>query len=174
MKGIILYKSKYGTAKRYANWLQDALHFDIVETSKADIQKVKEYDIIIHCGGIYASGIAGLSFLRKHIKKLKDKKIAVLCAGASPYDEDAFEKIRKRNMRGGLMKFPLFYVRGSWDESKLTLIHHTMCKMLKKSLAKKDPSTFEPWMEALISLDGTSDWTDPIYLEPLISYIKEG
>ena len=34
-----------------------------------------DYDTIIFCGGIYASGIAGLSFLKKNTNQLKDKEI---------------------------------------------------------------------------------------------------
>ena len=60
MKGIILYTSKYGATKRYAEWLAEETGFDLIETKKAKISDVKQYDTIILCGGIYASGIAGL------------------------------------------------------------------------------------------------------------------
>ena len=63
-KGLIIYQSKYGTAKKYAMWLAEATGFDVVETPKADSRALKEYDRIILCGSIYASGIAGISFLR--------------------------------------------------------------------------------------------------------------
>ena len=35
MKGIVVYKSKYGATKKYADWLGDATGFDIVEISNA-------------------------------------------------------------------------------------------------------------------------------------------
>ena len=90
-KGIILFKSKYGATKKYVHWLAEKTGYDCLETSKADRLVVKQYENIILCGGVYASGIAGLSFLRKNYKELKDKKIAVFCVGASPFDEKAFE-----------------------------------------------------------------------------------
>ena len=34
MKGIILYKSKYGATKRYAQWLSEETGFEIRENSK--------------------------------------------------------------------------------------------------------------------------------------------
>ena len=64
MNGIILYQSKYGATKKYADWLSEATQFPCVETKKANIAQVKAYDVIILGGGIYASGIAGLSFLK--------------------------------------------------------------------------------------------------------------
>lgn len=86
-KGIILYQSKYGSTLKYAMWLSESLGFDLLETKKAKLSVVKEYDVILLGGGIYASGIAGLSFLKKNISQLSDKKIITFCVGASPYEE---------------------------------------------------------------------------------------
>ena len=80
MNGVILYQSKYGATKRYAEWLSEETGFQCIETKKADINEIITYDPIILGGGIYASGIAGLSFLKKNINKLTDKKIIVFCA----------------------------------------------------------------------------------------------
>ena len=53
------------------------------------------------------------------------------------------------------------------------LIDRTLCKMLHKAIAKKDPNLCEPWMKALLAATGQScDWTDREYLIPLIEYIK--
>lgn len=173
-RGIIVYQSKYGAAKKYAEWLQDMTDFYCVERSRVIADEAAQYEIIIFCGGIYASGIAGLSFLKKNIVRLKNKKIAVLCVGASPYDESAFAQIKEHNMTGDLKDIPLFYGRGAWNESKMTFADRTLCKMLQKSVAKKDPSTYEPWMKALMCARGQKcDWTDKTYLMPLLDYLKE-
>ena len=95
MNGVILYQSKYGATKRYAEWLSEETGFKCIETKKADINEIIAYDPIILGGGIYASGIAGLSFLKKNINKLTDKKIIVFCCGASPYEENAFLQIKE-------------------------------------------------------------------------------
>lgn len=174
MKGIILYQSKYGATEKYARWLQEQLCFDCVEASKATLDVVKPYDTILFCGGIYASGIAGLAFLKKHIRQLQDKKTAIFCVGASPYDESAFAEIKARNLTGELRGIPIFYGRGAWDESKMTFRDRTLCRLLQKSVAKRDPDTYEPWMKALMCAVGqTCDWTDRKYLTPLLDYLKK-
>ena len=38
MKGIILYQSKYGATKKYADWISEATGFECVETKKANIK----------------------------------------------------------------------------------------------------------------------------------------
>ena len=87
MKGIILYKSKYGATQKYAEWLVEATGFECIETNKAKISEVKKYDVVILGGGIYASGIAGLSFLKKNLSTffnnfsylLKTSQSLILC-----------------------------------------------------------------------------------------------
>lgn len=173
-KGIIVYQSKYGATKKYALWLKDMTGFDCMETPKADILEAAQYETIILCGGIYASGIAGLSFLKKNIGKLQNKKLVVLCVGASPFDEDALAEVKTHNLTGDLKNIPLFYGRGAWDEGKMNFMDRTLCRMLQKSVAKKDPDTYEPWMKALMETCGQScDWTDPKYLTPLMDYLRD-
>lgn len=172
-KGIILYQSKYGATKKYAGWLAEETGFACTETPRAAIKDAQQYDTVIFCGGIYASGIAGLSFLRKHIAKLSNKKVAILCVGASPYDEASFNEIKSRNVKNELQGIPVFYARGAWDEENMTLKDRTLCRLLQKAVAKKPPDTYEPWMQALMSALGQKcDWTDKEYLKPLLDYIK--
>ena len=98
------------------------------------MSEVDPYETVILCGSIYASGIAGLPFLKKNIGRWKEKKIAIFCVGASPFDEKAFAEIKARNLTGDLREIPLFYGRGAWDESKMKFMDRTMCKMLQKSV----------------------------------------
>ena len=172
-KGIIIYQSKYGATKKYVGWLQEMTGFHCVEIPRATLDEAAQYGIVVLCGGIYASGIAGLPFLKKNSGKLKGKKTAVFCVWASPYDEGALAEIQECNMTGDLKGIPLFYGRGAWDESKMKFMDRALCKMLQKSIEKKDPSTYEPWMKALVSAAGQScDWTDKKYLEPLVEYLR--
>lgn len=169
MRGIILFQSKYGATKKYTDWLIKATDFDCVETKKADIKKVMDYDTIILGGGIYASGIAGLSFLQKNYDKLQSKKMVIFCVGASPYDEKAIKQMRAHNLKENLRDIPCFYCRGAWDEDSMTFVDRTLCKLLHKSLSKKDPSTYEPWMTSLMSAFGQKcDWVDRAYIEPIL------
>ena len=173
MKGIILYRSKYGATKRYADWLAQETGFDCMETSKANIDDIKNYDAIILGGGIYASGIAGIGFLKKNMNKLQGKKVVVFCDGASPYEEDAFRQIVEHNMTGVLMDVPCFYCRGAWNMDAMSFADKTLCKMLQKAVGRKNPDDYEVWEKALMEAgDKTCDWTDKTYIEPILEAIK--
>lgn len=92
--GIILYQSKYGATKKYADWLKEKTGYDCVETKKAKIDLVQKYDVIVLGGGVYASGIAGLHFLKKNISSLSDKKIAVFAVGHHHMMRKLFYRLR--------------------------------------------------------------------------------
>ena len=112
-RGIILYQSKYGATKKYVDWLVEKLGYDYVETKDAKVANLLNYDIIILGGGVYASGIAGLQFLKKNIGQLTGKKIAVFAVGASPYDEKAIQQAREMHFKDALSNIPSLYCRGA-------------------------------------------------------------
>ena len=172
-KGIILYSSRYGAAVRYAGWLAAETGFDCEETAKADIADVEQYDTVILGGGVYASGIAGLSFLKKNIGRLRDKKVIVYCVGASPSDETAVRQIIEHNLKDGLAGVPCFYCRGALDLNKMSFVDRNVCKLLLKAVEKKDPADREPLENALMEAgDGRQDWTDRAYLEPVLAAVR--
>ena len=170
---VVIYQSKYGATKKYAEWLAEELSCDLIETKKAAIKDVEKYDVIILGGGIYATGIAGISFLRKHHDRLKKKKIIVFAVGASPYDETAMVALKKRNFKKEFSHLPCFYCRGAWNEEIMSWKDRTLCNLLKKAVAKKDPATYEPWETALMQAIGSNyDWTDKENIKPIVEYAR--
>ena len=171
--GIILYKSKYGSAKKYAQWLAEATGFPCQDVKGANAGQLADASTVILCGGVYASGIAGLDFLKKHAKTLTGKKLVILAVGASPYDEKAVGQLRDHNLKGALQNAALYYARGAWDESAMGFGDRMLCKMLQKAVAKQDPATLEPWAQALLSAVGQKcDWADREYLEPVFTNLQ--
>ena len=173
MKGIILYTSKYGATKRYADWLAAESGFDCIETKNAKIEDVIQYDAIILGGGIYASGISGLSFLKKNIEKLQGRKIIVFCDGASPFDEKAFQQIIDYNLKGPLSGLPCFYCRGAWDMDRMNFADRNLCRLLQKIVAKKKTGDYEIWEKALLEAGNKKcDWTDKAYIKPILEALR--
>ena len=92
--------------------------------------------------------------------------------GASPWDEKAVSQLRERNLKGLPGNVVLFYGRGAWDESAMSFKDRTLCRMLQKAVAKKDPASCEPWETALLEASGRScSWIDKKYLEPVYEYL---
>ncbi len=172
-KGMILYQSKYGATEKYALWLREMTGFACVQTKKARVDEAASCETLILCGGVYASGIAGISFLKRNAGRLTRQRIAVLCVGASPEDAAALRALRERNLKSVPEGTALFYARGAWNERRMTLRDKALCRMLQKAVAKRPPDTLEPWMRALLEATGKPcDWTDKAYLQPLTEWLE--
>lgn len=174
MSGIIVYKSKYGATKKYAEWISEETGFPCVSVKEADIDKVAENDIIIVGGAVYASGITCVPFLKKNINKLKDKKIIVYTCAASPYEKKFADALIEMNMKDELKGIPVYYCRGAFDLKNMTFADRTLCKMLRKAVAKKDPKDWELWESALMECkeDEACDWTDKSYIGPVLEAVN--
>ena len=173
MRGIILYQSKYGATKKYAAWLSEATGFPMQGINAAKASDLRQYDLLIIGGGIYASGIAGLSYLKKNPDIWKGKNVLVFCVGASPYEETTFKEIVRHNMKGELSSFPCFYCRGAWNIAQMNFLDRTLCKMLRNAVRKKAPEDYAPWEAARMEAgDENRDWTDKKYLEPILDKVN--
>lgn len=173
MRGIVLYKSKYGATKKYAEWIAAETGYDIKDITKANKKELADYDVLILGGGIYAMGISCIGFLKKNPELIREKKIYMYCVGASPFSEEAFEAVRERNMKDGLSGIQLFYFRGAFDMENMTFKDRNLCKMLKKAVAKKDPADYEVWEKALMEAgEEKCDWTDKSYIKPLLDELR--
>lgn len=170
MNGAILYRSKYGAARQYAAWLSEETGFPTLDVRRADIRQLQGLDTIVFGGGVYASGLAGLSFLKRNIGALRGKHLVVFFVGASPYEEGSFREVVRRNLGESLGDIPCFYCRGAWDPAAMSGIDRRLCRLLQRAVAKKPPEELAVWERALVEAgDARRDWTDRRYLAPILA-----
>lgn len=137
---VVIYKSRYGSTKKYAQWISESLNADIFESNKIRSNELGKYKTIIYGGGLYASGITGFSLIRKNFNKLKDKNLILFTVGlANPIDKEQFAPILEKNLSEEMKsKITVFHFRGAIDYKKLSFIHKSMMAMLKKSVERID------------------------------------
>ena len=174
MKAIVIYKSKTGYTKKYAEWIAKGLSADIFDVSKVDINMITKYDTIIYGGSLYAVGINGVNLIKQNIDKLKDKKIVVFATGASPPRESALNEVRDKNFTIEQQKYiKFFYLRGGFNYSELNLFDKILMTLLKwkiKSKKKDELTTDEIGMLAVY--DKSVDFTKKENIDEIISYVN--
>lgn len=171
---IIIYKSKYGAAKEYAHLLGEKIHCEVFENSRLNPKQINNFDTVLLCGGVYASHISGISFLKRKYEDLKNKEVIIFAVGAYPYSDQMISELKRQNLKGTMSNITLFYGRGMWDEEILTFKDRLLCNMVKKSAEKKSSSPDEPQINSLISILGKKEnWIDIKYLEPVLDYLAE-
>ena len=53
----VVYKSRYGTTKQYAEWIAKALDAILLEASVVKPSQLASFDIVVYGGGLYAGRI---------------------------------------------------------------------------------------------------------------------
>ncbi|MFC1899467.1 flavodoxin family protein [Chloroflexota bacterium] len=86
MKTAIIYRSFFGTTKRYAELLHKEIESDIYRYNQKDKKSIFEYGLVILCTGTYAGWISLSGYLQKYWNVLKDREIVLLVIGAAPED----------------------------------------------------------------------------------------
>lgn len=174
MKAVVVYKSKSGFAKKYAQWIAEELQADIYEASKIDINMLMLYDTIIYGGGLYAIGINGLKTITKNFDKLKDKKIVVFATGATPPRDEDIDKVKTSNFtEEQQQKIRFFYLRGGFDYTRLKLIDKVLMNLLKLKMNSKDKNKLIPDEQGMLAAyDKPIDFTRKKNIEELIMYVK--
>ncbi len=176
MKSVVIYKSKTGFAKKYAEWLAEDLSADIFEVSTVNVSMLTEYDTVIYGGSLHAVGIIGVNFITNNADKLKDKKVIIFATGASPSTEQVAKEIITNNIPASLQRhIKFFYLRGGFVYEKLPLTDKVLMTLLKwkiqrKNKQKKALTRDEKGM--LAAYDKPVDFTKKEYIADIVSYVN--
>ncbi len=106
---LVLYKSKTGFSKRYAEWIAEDLQCDLVDLADFDKQSLSEYRLIVYGAGLYAGQINGIRKIKRWMEAFPDKTWVVFATGATPTKETYEELIFKTNFRQGEARPAHFY-----------------------------------------------------------------
>ena len=178
MRILVTYASKYGTTKRYAQWIAEDLACDLRDSREVNAELLKSYDILIHGGGLYAGGLSGIQTIVKNYDAISNKRIILFSCGlADPEDpenvahiEAGLEKVLTPEMRE---KIRQFHLRGGIDYSRLGLTHKAMMAMLRRVMLKKGYNNLRSEDQMMLdTYGGTVDFTNRESLAPLLSYVR--
>jgi menaquinone-dependent protoporphyrinogen IX oxidase len=170
---VVIYKSKYGTTKQYAQWIAEELNSPIFEASEIKPSQLWNYDVVIYGGGLYAGGIIG----SKLVAENPCKTLVVFTVGAADPDDTDYSEILVKNFSQELLtEIKVFHLRGGIDYTKLSLVHKGMMVMLKKMVEKTSKkSRAEISDEDKVFLEtygGKADFTSRSTTKPLVDYIR--
>lgn len=173
-KIAVIYVSKYGSTKNYAQIIQEALQADIMENKKIDINRLREYDTLIFAGSLMGKSIKGIRTMIKHYDILQDKQIFVLAVGATKKEIIDYDVLKKSNLNEQLAHVPIFYARGQWNYEAMSFVDKKMCMMLKKGLLKKDEKERSEFDKEFLKLfDEKMNWVNIEQVQSLINEVKE-
>jgi len=143
MKGLVIYKGKYGATKQYATWIGQELQLPVASADRFPIDELPNYDYFILGSSVYIGKLEIKDWLKKNFNVLQNKKIFFFQVAASPV-----EQIEKRHSYNKaslppsiLKKIQFYYLPGrmimrnlsAWDRFMLRM----GARLAKDPLEKK-------------------------------------
>lgn len=137
MKGIIVYKGKYGATRQYAEWVASELQFPVFTPEYMPPQQLEKCELIIAGGSVYEGRWMMRKWLANHEHALKNKKLILfIVCGTLPNDGESLDKIARENIPAHLRNIiPVYFLHGrmllkqlSWTDKAMLRIGASMMR----------------------------------------------
>jgi menaquinone-dependent protoporphyrinogen IX oxidase len=142
MKGIIIYKSKYGATRQYAIWLGTTLELPIASAGTETVEQLADADYVILGGSVYVGKLQLKSWIKDNLTFLSTKRIYLFVVSGTPLDDiDKLERYIKDNIPAEIRnRCKCFFFPGKLEFNKLSLKDKLLLKIgAWLSKRSKDP-----------------------------------
>jgi menaquinone-dependent protoporphyrinogen IX oxidase len=166
----VVYASKYGTTKQYAEWIAEELGASVFDAAKVSPAKLAGYGAVVFGGALYAGGVMGA----KAVAKSPAQTLALFTVGLADPGATDYSVILAKNFPPDLLaRTKVFHLRGGIDYKKLGFVHRRMMAMLHRSIAKMEESQLTSENKAFLETYGKKvHFTDQSTIRPLVDYVR--
>ena len=175
MKTLIIYTSKTGFTKKYAEWLAERMSADLLDLKEARKKKdefFEPYDAIVYGGWAMAGNLVKSKWFLEKAPAWKKKRLAMFCVGGSPNDNPDVETSLQKMLTDEQRKYiKAFYCQGGFNYEKMNAPSRLAMKMFVGALKKKkDATEDEKTMAKMIA--SSYDISDIKYIAPIAEYLE--
>lgn len=139
MTALIIYDSKYGATRQYAEWLSTALHTPVMKSKEVTSATIEKADLLLLGTPVYYGKFRLAKWLKKYEPELRLKKmIFFIVGGTSDSEEIERNKSVKVSIPNSLLlQSEIYFLKGRLIHSQLSFADRLMMKMAGMRL--KDP-----------------------------------
>lgn len=130
MKGLIIYKGKYGATRQYAEWLSSTLGFAVLPAGQETKEQLNNADYIIIGSSIYIGKLQIKNWLKSNELLMANKKVYLfIVAGTPPDEKEKLEGYYKANVPLTLLnKIKYYFLPGKLEFNKLSWMDKLLLK----------------------------------------------
>ena len=139
MKGLVIYKGKYGATKQYAMWIGQELQLPVASADRFPVDELLNYDYFILGSSVYIGKLEIKDWLKKNFYVLQNKMIFFFQVAASPVEQiEKRQSYNKASLPPSILKnIQFYYLPGRMIMRNLSVWDRFMLKMGAKLV--KDP-----------------------------------
>ncbi len=173
MNILLIYKSKSGFTKKYANWISDEINCNLVSYKNIP-SSISTYDYVIYGSRVYSGKVDGLKKIKAMFNSDTISKLVVYATGGTPFEaKDVISSIWNNSLSSEELKvIPHFYMQAGLDYNKMNITDRFIMKTLSRILDKKNNKTSaESGCENAIK--SSYDISSKDHILPLIEYLRK-
>ncbi|MEG0005897.1 MAG: flavodoxin domain-containing protein [Clostridium sp.] len=174
-KVVVLYSSKYGGSKKYAELISKKLNSYIFDINNFDKSVLMKAETIIFGAGVYAGSVNNIKMFGELAYLIQGKRFIVFTCGLTDRDDNSGITLIDNNLNKALkeLEFKYYYYMGKIDYAKLNFIDKIIMKVLVKSLSKKSENDLTKHDKLILSTYGqVLDLINEDSIEDLIKYVR--
>jgi menaquinone-dependent protoporphyrinogen IX oxidase len=142
MKGLIIYKGKYGATEQYANWLSHNLNMPALLPDQLTNSQLAATDVLILGTSVYIGKFQLRDWLHQNASIISSKKLFLYMVSGTPlHEKNKLESFVEANVPADLRsKMEIFFLPGKLDKEHLSWLDSVMLRMgaaLTKDAAQK-------------------------------------
>ena len=171
MSIIIIYNSKTGFTKKYADWIAAELNCSVLPYKDLPKATITTDDIVIFGSRVHAGKIEHLNKVK--LRFVNKQSFIVFATGATPASETkAIDRIWTNNFtEAEISLIPHFYMQSGLNYENMGFIDRTIMKTVAKLMSgKEEKSETEAGFEQAIK--SSYDITSREYIMPLANYVN--
>jgi len=140
MNGIVLYRSRYGATRQYADWIAADLRLPVIDPERIDERLLSASDFLLIGASVYNGDLSLKTWLRGNTHHLEHKKLFFFIVCAPSPDVNKYGQIIMDNIPGALLRpsTDIFFLPGRWIFSDLSPSDRRA--LMEKALAESDPT----------------------------------
>ncbi|HTQ28315.1 MAG TPA: flavodoxin domain-containing protein [Puia sp.] len=122
MKGVVVYRGKYGATRDYAVWMGDLLGMPVVDAADTDGSILMGCDPIVIGSSVYIGKLLAGDWMKKNLSMLKNKKLFLFIVCGTPVEEhEQLERIVRKNVPMEIRnRCEIFFLRGRMRRKDLS------------------------------------------------------
>jgi len=173
-KTVVIYKTKYGATKRYADWIGEELDCPVISADEFNKKDFELYDNIVYGGGVHAGGLKGFDLIKKNIRRLEGKKIVAFAVGLNLMDKEARMQLREINFDKPAVKtMTCYYCPGAFNPDNVTGIDKMIIGMMVSMIESKPYTDItENDKKLLDAVKNGADMVERKFIEPIVAEFK--
>ena len=175
MKSIaVVYSTKSGHTKKYADWLKEDVDADVISVDSFNITKMLSYKLIIFACGVYGDKLAIMDFIKKNLTSVPLQKVMVMAVSWYTNDSpEATQKLINENFPEQLKNtVPLFVINSGIDKKTINAMDKAKLLAAQNAINRKDGRSSDD-INALAIIKGFADQTSKDNLASIKNAIDE-